>query len=154
VCAGPAGHGTEPPEPAVDAGGWFRTGDVGRIDPDYGDLAIVGRLKELIITGGLNVYPREVEAALEQVPGVVAAAVVGAPSRRWGEEVTAFVVRRPGTPLAVEQIEAQLGSVLASYKRPKHYRFVDDLPRNALGKLQRAELAARLAAGGDAEPSR
>ena len=122
----------------VLAGGWLRTGDAGEIDAD-GSLAIRGRLKELIITGGLNVYPREVELALEQHPAVAEVAVAGLPSERWGEQVTAFVVAR--TPVGEEELVAHARARLAPYKCPREVRFVASLPRNALGKVVRSELS-------------
>ncbi len=119
-------------------GGWLRTGDAGEIDED-GSLAIRGRLKELIITGGLNVYPREVETVLEGHPAVAEVAVAGLPSERWGEQVTAFVVARG--PVAEAELLAHARARLAPYKCPRSVRFVAALPRNALGKVRRAELA-------------
>ncbi len=117
--------------------GWFRTGDLGRIDDD-GYLVLEGRSKELIITGGYNVYPREVEEALGTHPDVREVAVVGRPSERWGEEVTAVVVAL--RPVAVEELRAHAAGQLAPYKVPKRIEFADELPRNALGKVLRAEL--------------
>jgi malonyl-CoA/methylmalonyl-CoA synthetase len=138
-----SGYATGTPDAATFwPGGWFRTGDLARVDAD-GVVTITGRLKDLIITGGLNVYPREVELALERLPGVAEAAVVGAPSTRWGEEVTAFVVARPGARVEPASLAAALQPVLAAYKRPKTYHLVDRLPRNHMGKLVRAELLAR-----------
>ncbi len=122
-----------------DEDGWFHTGDVGELD-EAGYLRIVGRSRELIITGGLNVYPREVEEVLLAHPGVAEAAVVGTPSEEWGEVVTAYVVAghpRPGTDEVLELAAERL----APFKRPRLVRFVDSLPRNALGKVQRNELA-------------
>lgn len=127
-------------------GGWFRTGDVGRLDQACGYVEITGRTKELIITGGLNVYPREVELVLESLPGVSAAAVVGVPSERWGEEVTAFVVPEASVELDHVGLAAGAAAALAAYKRPKTYRVVDALPRNHMGKVLRAELQRRAAA--------
>jgi malonyl-CoA/methylmalonyl-CoA synthetase len=118
--------------------GWFRTGDVGEIGED-GSLAIRGRIKELIISGGFNVYPREVELVLEDHPGVAEVAVVGLPSERWGEEVIAFVVPaepRPGE----EELIAFAQERLAKFKCPRSVRFVEELPRNAMGKVQRSLL--------------
>ena len=119
---------------AFDADGWFHTGDVGTCDPD-GYHRIVGRTKELIITGGFNVYPREVEDVLRTVPGVADVAVVGLPSPEWGETVTAFVVADGRFDRT--QAEAVAGRDLARFKRPRDYRVVDDLPRNAMGKVLR-----------------
>jgi malonyl-CoA/methylmalonyl-CoA synthetase len=131
-------------------GGWFRTGDVGRIDPTSGYLSITGRLKELIISGGLNVYPREVELVLEEHASVARAAVIGLPSERWGEEVVALVVPTEGGSVDQQELAAHARSALAPHKRPKAFFSVDSLPVNALGKLQRsraAEVAARLRGG-------
>jgi malonyl-CoA/methylmalonyl-CoA synthetase len=118
--------------------GWFRTGDVGEIGED-GSLAIRGRIKELIISGGFNVYPREVELVLEAHPGVAEVAVVGLPSESWGEEVTAFVVPA-GNRLEPDQLIAYAEERLAKFKCPRTVRFVDELPRNAMGKVQRSLL--------------
>ena len=102
-------------------------------------MAIRGRLKELIISGGFNVYPREVELVLEEHPGVAEVAVVGLPSERWGEEVTAFVVPAGQRPAEAELITfAQ--QRLAKFKCPRSVRFIDVLPRNAMGKVQRSQL--------------
>jgi malonyl-CoA/methylmalonyl-CoA synthetase len=119
--------------------GWLRTGDVGEIGPD-GSLAVRGRIKELIISGGFNVYPREVELVLETHPAVVEAAVAGLPSERWGEEVAAFVVAR--RPVTAEQLIAYTRDRLAPYKCPRQVHFLDALPRNSMGKVQRSELSA------------
>lgn len=118
--------------------GWFRTGDLGCFDAD-GYLRILGRSKELIITGGLNVYPREVEDVLLDHPDVAEAAVVGTPSDEWGEMVTAFIVARSDEPEA-EAVQAFAAQRLAPFKRPRVVHFVDSLPRNALGKVLKHEL--------------
>ncbi|WP_249123854.1 class I adenylate-forming enzyme family protein [Saccharopolyspora erythraea] len=123
---------------AFHSGGWFRTGDLGRIDAGTGYLRITGRKKELVITGGLNVYPREVELALEKHPAVSSAAVAGLPSRRWGEQVTAWVVAE--SRVSAEEVVAHARKLLAPYKCPKQVFFVDALPRNSMGKLRRSEL--------------
>jgi malonyl-CoA/methylmalonyl-CoA synthetase len=115
--------------------GWFRTGDLGSFDPD-GYLRIVGRAKELIISGGFNVYPREVEEVLAGFPGVDEVAVIGRPSERWGEQVTAVVVGDVDAGALREYAAARL----AAYKVPKAVEYVDLLPRNALGKLVRSSL--------------
>jgi malonyl-CoA/methylmalonyl-CoA synthetase len=124
---------------AFDDAGWFHTGDVGQLDED-GYLRIVGRSRELIITGGFNVYPREVEDVLLTHPGVAEAAVVGTPSEEWGEVVTAYVVAEHPRPSPADLMRLA-DDRLASYKRPRLVRFVDSLPRNALGKVLRDELA-------------
>ena len=117
--------------------GWFRTGDLGRFDHD-GYLTLIGRSKELIITGGYNVYPREVEEVLGAHPGVREVAVVGRPSERWGEEVTAVVVA--SAPLATDELRDHAARQLAPYKVPKRIEFADELPRNVMGKVVRGEL--------------
>jgi malonyl-CoA/methylmalonyl-CoA synthetase len=117
--------------------GWFRTGDVGERDP-AGYLRIVGRAKELILSGGFNVYPREVEDALAQHPAVREVAVVGTPSAEWGEVVTAYVVS--DAPLGADELRAFLADRLAAYKQPRLVHRVAALPRNALGKVQRQRL--------------
>ena len=117
--------------------GWFRTGDIGAVDPD-GYVSIVGRAKELIISGGYNVYPREVEDLLRAQPGVVDAAVVGTPSPEWGEIVTAYVEAPPGVD--VDAAVAAAAAELAPYKRPRLVHRVDALPRNAMGKVVRDRL--------------
>ena len=132
--------------PAADAAafthdGWFRTGDLGTLDPD-GYLCISGRAKELIITGGYNVYPREVEEALRAHPAVADAAVVGASDPKWGETVVAFIV--PADPDCAATLESELDTWsrdhLVDYKRPRQYRLVTTIPRNALGKILRHHL--------------
>jgi malonyl-CoA/methylmalonyl-CoA synthetase len=121
-------------------GGWFRTGDVGQVDPDDGYLTITGRLKEMIISGGLNVYPREVELVLEDHATVDKAAVVGVPSERWGEEVVAFVVSAQGRKVDDEELTAHASQHLSAYKCPKRFFAIDELPRNQMGKVLRDEL--------------
>lgn len=118
--------------------GWFRTGDIGAVDTDTGHLRITGRKKELIITGGMNVYPREVELALEQHPAVSEAGVAGTPSNRWGEEVTAWVVLQDSAE--PDELIEHARSQLAAYKCPKKIVIVESLPRNSMGKLQRSTL--------------
>src|SRR6266852_9187605 len=117
---------------AFTSDGFFRTGDVGEIGGD-GTLAIRGRIKERIITGGFNVYPREVELVLEEHPAVHEVAVAGVPSEKWGEEVTAFVVPSASHPLDETELIAFAHERLASYKCPKRVVKVDTLPRNAMG---------------------
>jgi malonyl-CoA/methylmalonyl-CoA synthetase len=126
------------------AGGRFRTGDIGRRDPDDGFVSITGRAKELIISGGMNVYPREIELALEESPAVARAAVVGVPSERWGEEVVAAVVCAPGAGVAEGELIDFVRGRLAPYKRPKRVVMMDELPVNHMGKIMRAELVRAL----------
>jgi malonyl-CoA/methylmalonyl-CoA synthetase len=118
--------------------GWFRTGDLAELDED-GYVRILGRSKELIISGGLNVYPREVEDVLLSHPGVEEVAVVGTPSEEWGETVTAVVVPSGGALEERELLEFA-AERLASFKRPRLVRVVESLPRNALGKVLKHEL--------------
>ena len=137
VCGGYWGRSGQSTD-AISPSGWFKTGDIGQFDPD-GYLRIVGRIKELIITGGYNVYPREVEDALSSHPDVADVAVIGTPSKEWGEIVIAVVV-----PVGVGDDKALLAHVadrLAPYKRPRLVRFVERIPRNAMGKVVRADLA-------------
>jgi malonyl-CoA/methylmalonyl-CoA synthetase len=119
--------------------GFFLTGDVGEIDDD-GTLAIRGRLKELIISGGFNVYPREVEIVLESHPAVEEVAVAGVPSEAWGEEVTAYVVPSKTYPLVEEELIAFARERLATYKCPRRVIVLESLPRNAMGKVERSKL--------------
>jgi malonyl-CoA/methylmalonyl-CoA synthetase len=123
--------------------GFFRTGDMGRYDAD-GYLAIIGRNKDLIITGGLNVYPKEIEEAIDALPGVAESAVIGLPHPDFGEAVTAVVVRaKGGDGLTAEGIIAELKGRIAGFKVPKVVHFADDLPRNAMGKVQKNLLRQR-----------
>ncbi|MGW4065688.1 acyl-CoA synthetase [Amycolatopsis sp. NPDC004747] len=119
--------------------GWFRTGDVVRVDDD-GWAHVVDRVKDLIISGGENVYPAEIEAVAARLDEVDACAVVGVPDERWGEAGAAFVVVRPGARLDEPRFRAHLEQHLARYKIPKHVQFTDALPRNATGKIRRVEL--------------
>jgi malonyl-CoA/methylmalonyl-CoA synthetase len=120
--------------------GWFRTGDIGEHDPD-GYLRLVGRARELIITGGLNVYPREVEDVLLEHPAVGEVAVAGLPDAEWGEVVAAWVVpSSTGAPPSADELAGFAAERLARFKCPRRVVFVDALPRNALGKVLRHEL--------------
>jgi malonyl-CoA/methylmalonyl-CoA synthetase len=119
--------------------GWFVTGDMGAVD-DQGYLSILGRAKDLVITRGLNVYPAEVEAALDDLPGVAASAVIGVPHPDFGEAVVACLVPAGGAHLAEETIRAALRDRLAAFKLPKRVLILEELPRNAMGKVQKAEL--------------
>ena len=122
-------------EESLGADGWFRTGDLGSVSPD-GYYTITGRAKELIISGGYNVYPREVEEVLEGCPGVAEVAVVGLPDEEYGEKVAAAVVRDDPGLEATKVIDFCRGD-LAGFKRPREVVFLDELPRNALGKIQK-----------------
>lgn len=125
--------------------GWFDTGDIGRFDED-GYLFIVGRDKDMIITGGFNVYPREVEIALEACDGVAEAAVFALPHPDFGEGVSAAIRPAPGQNLCVDQILGDLSQRLASYKRPKSLFVVEQLPKNELGKVLKPALVERFSA--------
>ncbi|HET8728005.1 MAG TPA: malonyl-CoA synthase, partial [Alphaproteobacteria bacterium] len=127
------------------ADGFFITGDLGFVDRD-GYVHIVGRGKDLIISGGFNVYPKEVENLIDEVDGVEESAVIGLPHPDFGEAVAAVVKRRPGAPPVTEGlIEAHLRDRLARFKQPKRIIFVDEIPRNAMGKVQKAALRDRYA---------
>ena len=116
--------------------GFFITGDLGLVDA-RGYVHIVGRGKDLIISGGFNVYPKEVESEIDAIAGVAESAVIGVPHPDFGEGVTAVVVRAPGAALSEADVIAALADRLARYKQPKRVVFVDDLPRNAMGKVQK-----------------
>jgi malonyl-CoA/methylmalonyl-CoA synthetase len=127
------------------ADGWFKTGDVGRIEDD-GYLYIMGRAKDLVISGGYNVYPKEVETELDALTGVLESAVFGVPHPDFGEGVTAAVVREPGAAVSEADIIRAVKTRLAGYKIPKRILFLDDLPRNAMGKVQKNALRSTYAA--------
>ena len=130
-------------DPYFYPGGWFRTGDVGRFDPANGYLSITGRLKDMIISGGLNVYPREVELIAEQFPGVKEAAATGVPSEAWGEEVVLGVVGEPNLDLSA--LTVHLRENLAGYKVPKQIKLIEAVQRNQMGKVLRSELTRQWA---------
>ena len=119
--------------------GFFITGDLGRID-DKGYVHILGRDKDLIISGGFNVYPKEIESLIDELPGVVESAVIGLPHRDFGEGVTACVVTAKGAALTEKDVLNALTDRLAKFKHPKRVLFVEDLPRNTMGKVQKARL--------------
>lgn len=123
---------------------WLLTGDLGTKDAD-GVVRIVGRKKDVIISGGFNVYPEEVEAALSSHPGVLEVAVVGIPHDDWGETVVAFVVPRSGTSVTRAEIERTARSLLSGYKCPRRIEMVSDLPKNPSGKIQKSELIRAIA---------
>lgn len=126
-------------------GGWLRTGDIVEMNSD-GFVRIVDRIKELIITGGFNVYPSEVEEALRQVPGVRDAAAVGLPGAGGAEEVVAAVVLHPDCATDAAGIRAACRQHLTAYKVPRRIVVVDDLPRSQIGKVLRREVRDRLLA--------
>ena len=116
--------------------GFFVTGDLAQIDAD-GYITIVGRAKDLVISGGYNIYPKEVEGEIDRLEGVAESAVVGAPHPDFGEGVVAIVVREPGSGLEAEEIQVALQDRLARFKQPKAIFFMGELPRNTMGKVQK-----------------
>jgi malonyl-CoA/methylmalonyl-CoA synthetase len=137
-----AGYWQQPEKTAAEmtADGYFRTGDIGSMAAD-GRLTLVGRSSDMIISGGYNVYPKEVELLLDEVPGVAETAVVGLPHPDLGEGVVAFVVASdPG--LTEIDLRDALNERIARFKQPKAYIFVDELPRNTMGKVQKVQLRA------------
>jgi malonyl-CoA/methylmalonyl-CoA synthetase len=116
--------------------GWFKTGDVGRVDA-AGFVTIVGRSKDLVITGGYNVYPAEIEGVLNDWPGVLESAVIGVPHPDFGEAVVAVLVAKPSVALDAPALVAALKGRIANFKVPKRVFVVDELPRNAMGKVQK-----------------
>ena len=133
---------------AIDGDGWLHTGDAGRLDAD-GYLTITGRLTDMYICGGFNVYPAEVEQVLARLDGVAEAAVIGTPDPRLGEVGTAYVVTRPGHALAEQDVLAFCRERLANYKVPRRVEFRDALPRNPSGKVLKRVLRD---SGGDDPP--
>jgi long-chain acyl-CoA synthetase len=123
--------------------GWLWTGDMGALDAD-GLLTLKDRSKDMIISGGSNIYPREVEEVLLQAPGVAEVAVVGAPDAEWGEVVVAFCVPQPGQTLQAQALDAYCLDHIARFKRPKRYEVVDALPKNNYGKVLKTELRKRV----------
>ena len=126
--------------------GFLHTGDIGEMD-DAGFVYVVDRLKDMIVSGGENIYSREVENALSNHPAVMETAVVGGPHERWGEAVVAFVVRRPGVTVSAEDITAHCAKSIASYKRPREIIFVESLPKLPNGKIEKYKLREPLWAG-------
>ena len=124
---------------ATLAGGWLHTGDIGALDAD-GFLTLKDRSKDLIISGGSNIYPREVEEVLLRHPGVREVAVIGRPHSEWGEEVLACVVARPGHALDTGELDALCLASIARFKRPRRYLLLDELPKNSYGKVLKTAL--------------
>jgi fatty-acyl-CoA synthase len=131
------------PEATADAfhGGWLHTGDVARRDPK-GFLTIVDRKKDMIVTGGFNVFPREVEDVISTHPAVGAVAVIGVPDEKWGESVKAVVVRRPDATVAADELIALVKEHKGAVHAPKTIDFVDSIPLSALGKPDKKALRA------------
>ena len=125
---------------------WFRSGDVGSMD-ERGYFYIVDRLKDMIITGGENVYSTEVEEAIYKKPEVQECAVIGVPDREWGEKVAAFMILKPGKTVTGDEMKAFLKKLLAPFKVPKIYEFVKDFPRSGPGKILKREIRAKYTGG-------
>jgi len=119
--------------------GWLHTGDMGTRDEE-GFLTLKDRSKDVIISGGSNIYPREVEEVLLRHPGVLETSVIGEPDAEWGENVLAFVVAKPGMQIDTGELDALCLANIARFKRPKQYRFVDALPKNSTGKVLKTAL--------------
>jgi long-chain acyl-CoA synthetase len=129
-------------------GGWLHTGDMGSVDA-AGFLTLKDRSKDLIISGGSNIYPREIEEVLLRHPGVIEAAVIGCPHPEWGEELVAIIVARPDARPDTAALDALCLENIARFKRPRRYRFVDALPKNNYGKILKTALRAQLAENED-----
>jgi fatty-acyl-CoA synthase len=129
----------EATDAAFDAEGWFHTGDIGYLDED-GCLFIVDRLKDMIISGGENVYPAEVERALADLPGLGDIAVIGVPDEKWGEAVVAIVSLEPGASITLDDVRDHAAKHLARYKLPNQLMVVEAVPRNASGKLDKGSI--------------
>jgi long-chain acyl-CoA synthetase len=123
--------------------GWLLTGDMGFMDAS-GRLTLRDRSKDVIISGGTNIYPREIEDLLLTCPGVAQVSVIGARDAEWGEIVVAFIVRDAGAEVDEAALDAHCQSYIARFKRPKRYVFVTELPKNSYGKVLKRELAERL----------
>ena len=123
----------------IDPDGWFRTGDIAKVDED-GYFFIVDRKKDLIIRGGYNVYPREIEEVLYEHPGVREAAVIGLPHDGLGEEVAAVVALKPGAEVDERELRAYVKNRVAAYKYPRTIRFVEELPKGPSGKILKREI--------------
>jgi fatty-acyl-CoA synthase len=135
---------------AIDADGWLHTGDLGTMD-DRGYLRFTGRLKDVIVRGGENIHPREIEDVLFMHPGVAEAVVIGIPDERWGERVAAFVRRVPPATAGVTELREHVRGLLAHHKTPSEWFFVDEFPTTASGKVQKFALLAEWRAGTFAE---
>jgi malonyl-CoA/methylmalonyl-CoA synthetase len=136
-----------PEKTAADmrADGWFITGDIGQIDDD-GYVSIVGRSKDLIISGGYNIYPKEIEALIDDIDGVVESAAFGVPDADFGESVAVAIVLERGATLTPDAIKQAIAPQLARYKHPRQVHILDALPRNTMGKVQKNQLRDTFAA--------
>ena len=121
---------------AIDAARWMHTGDLATMD-DRGYVKIVGRIKDMVLRGGENIFPREVEEFLYTVPGISDVQVIGVPDAKYGEELMAWVKLRPGATLTGEEIRAHCKGKIATYKIPRYYKFVDGFPMTVTGKIQK-----------------
>jgi fatty-acyl-CoA synthase len=140
-----AGYWQDPERTAeVLVDGWYHSGDAGSLDAE-GFLFIRDRYKDMIISGGENVYPAEVESALLELPGIEEAAVIGVPHEKWGEVGLAVLVASPGAPPDPDAVRAALRERLAGFKVPRHLRFVDALPKTATGKIRKPDLRTHYA---------
>jgi len=140
-----AGYWKMPEESArVIRDGWFHTGDVGYLDTDR-YLFVVDRIKDMVISGGVNIYTKEIEGVLYQHPAVLEAAIIGLPDEKWGEVVTAIVARKADMDVTAEELVEHCRASLASYKKPRHVYFVDELPKNPSGKILKRELRTQFA---------
>ncbi len=124
--------------------GWLKTGDLGAMDSE-GFLTLTDRSKDVIISGGTNIYPREVEEAILEHDGVYEVSVIGSPNTEWGEEVVAFVVMNDWATCDRDALDTWCRSRIASFKKPKKYVFVHELPKNSYGKVLKTSLRERLA---------
>ena len=127
---------------------WFRSGDIGVFD-ENGYLYIVDRLKDMIITGGENVYPREVEEVLYQRPEVQECAVIGLPDKEWGERVMAYIIPQPGKTIDKDELKSFLKTRVAPFKVPKEFHTVSELPKSPAGKILKRELRKQVLGGTD-----
>jgi fatty-acyl-CoA synthase len=134
---------------AIDKDGWFRTGDAGFFD-EQGFLTISDRIKDMIVTGGENAYPVEVESALMRHPAIAEVAVIGEPDEQWGESVVAIAALKAGASLTIEELCEFAGGSLARYKLPRRLEIVAALPRNATGKILKYQLRRTFARRQDA----
>ena len=130
--------------PLAGDDGWYRTGDLGAVDPATGRVSVHGRAGDVINTGGEKVWPDDVEAVLSRHPAVREVAVVGRDDPEWGQRVVAFVTPRAGAEVTQDQVREHCASRLAAYKKPKEVRVIDEFPLNSTGKIAKKELRAQL----------
>jgi fatty-acyl-CoA synthase len=152
VCRSPLEHLPPAATGGTLRGGWLHTGDVGVFD-QHGYLTLKDRTKDLIISGGSNIYPREIEEVLQSHPDVLEVSVVGQADSEWGEVVVAFVVRSPASALGETALDAHCLERIARFKRPKRYVFIDSLPKNNYGKVLKRQLREMLERGVSDSPT-